>query len=37
MKIVVTGNMGYVGPACIARLRRRWPDAELTGVDSGLL
>lgn len=36
MKVVITGNMGYVGPACIAHLRRRWPDAQLTGLDSGL-
>ncbi|HMA14859.1 MAG TPA: SDR family oxidoreductase, partial [Kiloniellaceae bacterium] len=36
MKIVITGNMGYVGPLCVAHLRRRWPEAQLTGVDSGL-
>lgn len=36
MKIVITGNMGYVGPLCVAHLRRRWPEAELIGIDSGL-
>lgn len=36
MKIVITGNMGYVGPAVVSHLRREMPAAELIGVDTGL-
>lgn len=36
MRIVITGNMGYVGPVLAAHLRRRFPDADLVGYDSGL-
>lgn len=36
MKIVITGNMGYVGPAVVAHLRETLPDSLLVGVDSGL-
>lgn len=36
MHVVVTGNMGYVGPACVSHLRRALPDAAITGIDSGL-
>lgn len=35
MRILVTGNMGYVGPAVIERLRRTCPDACLQGFDMG--
>jgi nucleoside-diphosphate-sugar epimerase len=35
VKIVVTGNMGYVGPLVVRRLRRAFPDAVIEGVDSG--
>jgi nucleoside-diphosphate-sugar epimerase len=35
MKILLTGNMGYVGPAVTAHLRRVFPDATLVGVDAG--
>ena len=35
MKILVTGNMGYVGPILIRRLRDSYPDAELIGLDMG--
>ena len=35
MRILITGNMGYVGPQVIARLRSTYPDAELVGVDMG--
>ncbi|UIJ44004.1 SDR family oxidoreductase [Sphingomonas cannabina] len=35
MKILVTGNMGYVGPAVVRRLRARYPDAVIHGYDSG--
>ncbi|MEP7453565.1 SDR family oxidoreductase [Phyllobacterium sp. SB3] len=36
MKILITGNMGYVGPVVAKRLRRVFPHARLVGVDSGL-
>src|SRR5690349_8440110 len=35
MKIVITGNQGYVGPAVIRHLRLNFPDAHLAGYDSG--
>jgi len=35
MKILITGNMGYVGPAVVRRLRRAYPDATLIGFDMG--
>lgn len=35
MKILITGNMGYVGPAVVARLRRAFPGAHLAGLDVG--
>jgi len=35
MKIVVTGNMGYIGPGVIQELRRSFPNAYLTGIDTG--
>ncbi|MDR0950810.1 MAG: SDR family oxidoreductase [Candidatus Ancillula sp.] len=36
MKILITGNMGYVGPAVIKRLREEYsPKAELIGLDTG--
>jgi nucleoside-diphosphate-sugar epimerase len=31
----VTGNLGYVGPLVVRRLRQEHPDAELIGYDSG--
>lgn len=36
MRVLITGNMGYVGPIVVQHLRRRWPTAELVGFDSGL-
>jgi UDP-glucose 4-epimerase len=33
MKILITGNLGYVGPAVIKRLRQDHPDAWLHGYD----
>lgn len=36
MKIVITGNMGYVGSSVVAHLRRVFPAATIVGVDSGL-
>src|ERR1044071_4766725 len=35
MKILITGNMGYVGPILVRRLRDSYPDAELIGLDMG--
>lgn len=35
MKILITGNMGYVGPSVIRRLRESRPDATLVGFDNG--
>jgi len=35
MRILITGNMGYVGPVLVRHLRSRYRDAELIGFDSG--
>ena len=35
MKILVTGNMGYVGPGVVQHLRRSYPGASLLGFDMG--
>ena len=35
MRILVTGNMGYVGPLVLRRLRESHPEAELIGYDAG--
>ncbi len=35
MKILVVGNMGYVGPVLVTHLRRTYPSAELIGFDTG--
>ena len=35
MKILITGNLGYVGPAMVQHFRRVFPDAELIGLDCG--
>jgi nucleoside-diphosphate-sugar epimerase len=36
MKILITGNMGYVGPVVVRHLRNVMPTAYLAGYDSGL-
>ena len=36
MKILVVGNMGYVGPVLTKHLRRAYPQASLIGFDAGL-
>ena len=35
MRILITGNMGYVGPVVVRHLRHRFPGAELIGFDAG--
>jgi len=35
MKILITGNLGYVGPAVVRLLRESYPDAVLVGLDMG--
>lgn len=35
MKILITGNMGYIGPCVVERLRSSYPDATLIGLDIG--
>jgi nucleoside-diphosphate-sugar epimerase len=35
MKIVIFGNMGYVGPGVVTRLRNTYPQATLIGYDTG--
>ena len=35
MKILITGNMGYVGPVLVRRLRASYLEAELIGFDMG--
>lgn len=34
-KILITGNMGYVGPGVVSHLRAKFPEATLVGVDMG--
>ena len=35
MKILITGNMGYVGPVVVKHLRLKYPKSELYGFDIG--
>ena len=35
MKILITGNMGYIGPVLYDELRSSFPEAELWGFDNG--
>jgi nucleoside-diphosphate-sugar epimerase len=35
MKILITGNMGYIGPSVVNRLRETRPEAVLAGFDIG--
>ncbi len=36
MRILITGNMGYVGPVVVQHLRARLPGATIIGYDTGL-
>ena len=36
MRILITGNMGYVGPIVVAHLRAIFPEADLIGYDTAL-
>lgn len=35
MKILITGNMGYIGPIVTEHLRQVWPQAKIYGFDTG--
>lgn len=35
MKIIIAGNLGYVGPSVTSQLRSTFPDAEIIGFDIG--
>jgi nucleoside-diphosphate-sugar epimerase len=35
MKILITGNMGYIGPAVVRRLRESYSGVKLVGLDMG--
>ncbi len=34
-KILITGNMGYIGPTLVDTLRKAYPGVELIGLDAG--
>ena len=35
MRILVTGNMGYIGPSVVKKLRASYPEATIVGLDIG--
>lgn len=35
MKIIIAGNLGYIGPSVTNQFRKTFPDAELIGFDIG--
>jgi nucleoside-diphosphate-sugar epimerase len=35
VKILITGNLGYVGPGVVKEFRKYYPDAEIIGFDIG--
>ncbi|MEJ2685032.1 MAG: SDR family oxidoreductase [Candidatus Sulfobium sp.] len=35
MKIMITGNMGYIGPCVVQRLRSSYPGSTFVGLDMG--
>ena len=34
-RILIAGNLGYIGPVLLAHLRRVWPQAHIAGFDNG--
>ena len=36
MKILISGNLGYIGPVLVSYLREKYPKHELVGYDFGL-
>ena len=32
-RILITGALGFMGKACIAAIRKKWPDMEIVGLD----
>lgn len=35
VRVLITGNLGYVGPVLVAHLRCKFPDSTLVGFDNG--
>ena len=35
MRVLITGNLGYLGPVVVRHLRSEWPEAKLLGFDLG--
>ena len=35
MRIMITGNMGYIGPSVVKRIRSSYPEATIIGLDIG--
>ena len=35
MKVLIAGNLGYIGPLVVAHFREKLPDATLVGFDTG--
>jgi len=35
VKILITGNMGYIGPNLVKRLKTTYPDSNISGIDMG--
>lgn len=35
MNILITGNMGYIGPSVVRQLRQAYPNSKIVGVDIG--
>ena len=34
MRLLITGDRGYVGPCVVRHLRSVWPEARITGLDA---
>jgi nucleoside-diphosphate-sugar epimerase len=35
MKVLITGNLGYIGPSVVKQLRKSYPNVEIIGYDIG--